>query len=117
MKPTMNKDTLIVINNDGMGKADLALQHKLLGKYLALLLDAGTLPGAIAFYTDGVKLVTDGSPVLGQLAAMEAGGVRLIVCSTCLEHFGLADKVRVGIVGGMTDIIEAQSRAKKVITL
>lgn len=113
----MNKDTLIVINNDGMGKADLALQHKLIGKYLALLLDANTLPSAIAFYTEGVKLTVEGSPVLEQLTALEARGVRLLICSTCLEHFGLADKVRVGIVGGMTDIIEAQSRAAKVITL
>lgn len=113
----MNNDTLIIINNDGMGKADLALQHKLIGKYLSLLLDAGTLPGIIALYTNGVKLVTEGSPVLQQLAALEARGVRLVVCSTCLEHFGLTGKVKVGIVGGMTDIIEAQSRAGKVITL
>lgn len=113
----MNNDTLLVITHNGMGHADLALQNKLIGKYLSLLLDAGTLPNAIAFYTDGVKLVTEGSPVLEQLAAMEARGVRLIVCSTCLEHFGLTDKVKVGIVGGMTDIIEAQSRAGKVITL
>ncbi|MEJ5223799.1 MAG: DsrE family protein [Anaerolineales bacterium] len=113
----MNNDTLLVITHNGMGHADPALQHKLIGKYLSLLLDAGTLPNAIAFYTDGVKLVTKDSPVLEQLAAMEARGVRLIVCSTCLEHFGLTDKVKVGIVGGMTDIIEAQSRAGKVITL
>ena len=113
----MNKNTLIILNNDGMGKADQDLQHKLIAKYFSLLIDAGTLPGAIAFYTDGVKLVTEGSPVLGQLATMEAHGVHLIVCSTCLDHFGISEKVRAGIVGGMTDIIEAQTRAEKVITL
>jgi hypothetical protein len=43
--------------------------------------------------------------------------VRLIVCSTCLNYFGLTDKVKVGIVGGMADILEAQVRAEKVITL
>jgi hypothetical protein len=43
--------------------------------------------------------------------------VRLIVCSTCLDYFNLTDKVQVGIVGGMTDIIEAQAKAEKVITL
>jgi sulfur relay (sulfurtransferase) complex TusBCD TusD component (DsrE family) len=48
---------------------------------------------------------------------MEEKGVRLIICSTCLHYFGLTDKVRVGIVGGMPDIIEAQTRAGKVITL
>jgi hypothetical protein len=39
------------------------------------------------------------------------------VCSTCLNHFGLSDQRRVGLVGGMNDIIEAQWRADKVITL
>ncbi len=48
---------------------------------------------------------------------MEQEGVRLIICSTCLDYFGLTDKVRVGIVGGMPDIIEAQGKAGKVITL
>ncbi len=113
----MNKNTLLIINNDGMGTADQALQHKLIGKYLSLLLDADSLPGAIAFYTHGVRLVTDDSPVLKQLATMELKGVHLLVCATCLEHFGLSDKVRVGIVGGMTDIIAAQGYADKVITL
>jgi hypothetical protein len=41
----------------------------------------------------------------------------LVLCSTCLEYYGLLDQVEVGIVGGMTDIIEAQWRAEKVITL
>jgi hypothetical protein len=54
---------------------------------------------------------------LQQLRALESKGVRLIVCSTCLEYYKLTDKVKIGIVGGMTDIIEAQVKAEKVITL
>jgi sulfur relay (sulfurtransferase) complex TusBCD TusD component (DsrE family) len=84
---------------------------------LRLLTESNLLPAAICFYTDGVKLVVEGSPVLEQLKLLEARGVHLIVCSTCLNYFGLEDKVQVGIVGGMTDIIEAQWRADKVITL
>lgn len=111
------KDTVIQITNDGMGKADEALQHKLAGKYLELIQLNTTLPNAICFYADGVKLVVESSPVLKQLEELEAKGVRLIVCSTCLDHYNLSDKVKVGIVGGMTDIIEAQIKAEKVITL
>ncbi|TES88876.1 MAG: hypothetical protein E3J88_06785 [Anaerolineales bacterium] len=44
-------------------------------------------------------------------------GVRVVGCGTCLTYFGLTDKVQVGIVGGITDIIEAQWRAEKVITI
>jgi len=111
------ENAIILITNNGMGKADEALQQKLIGKYLELIQQNGSLPNAICFYTDGVKLVVEGSPVLEQLKALEDNGVRLIVCSTCLEYFNLTDKVQVGIVGGMTDIIEAQVNAEKVITL
>jgi hypothetical protein len=58
-----------------------------------------------------------GSPVLAQLAALEERGVRLLICSTCLNDFGLTDKVKAGTVGGMGDILEAQTRTEKAITL
>lgn len=109
--------TVILITNEGMGKANLELQMKLVGTYLKLLVENNYLPNAICFYTDGVKLVVNGSPVLDQLQQLEQKGVRLIICSTCLNYFGLIDQVQVGIMGGMTDIIEAQEKATKVITL
>lgn len=111
------QNTVILITNDGMGKADTLLQHTLMTKYLELLLSSGNLPNALCFYTDGVKLAVEGSPVLNQLTALQERGVRLILCSTCLNYFGLTEKVRVGIVGGMGDILEAQAKADKVISL
>jgi len=116
MIPSPN-DTVILITNNGMGKADLELQQKLMGTYLRLLDESQTLPAAICFYTEGVRLAVEGSPVLEQLRGLEAKGVRLILCSTCLGYFNLMDKTQVGIVGGMADIIEAQFKAEKVITL
>ena len=109
--------TVILINNDGMGAAEEALRHRLLGIYLTLLLENGLYPGAICVYAAGVKMVVDGSPVLDLLRSLEEYGVRLVVCSTCLQYYGLAEQVRVGIVGGMNDIILAQWMAGKVITL
>jgi intracellular sulfur oxidation DsrE/DsrF family protein len=110
-------DTIILITKDGMGSADVELQQKLLDTYLKLLMENNLLPAAICFYTEGVKLVIEGSPLLERLSQIEQQGVRLIVCSTCLTYFGLTEKVRVGIVGGMSDILEAQSKASNVITL
>ncbi len=113
------KDTVILITHYGMGSASDVpdLPIKLIGKYFSLLLEGDHLPAAICFYTDGVKLVVKGSPALELLKALEGKGVRLIVCSTCLETFGLTDQVQVGIVGGMGDILEAQVKAGKVISL
>ena len=116
-EPSRKTSVLIQIIHDGMGAADPTLQHTLLRKYLLLLQENGTLPEAICFYTSGVKMVVEGSPVLDVLQALESCGVRLIVCKTCLDSFGLFNQVRVGTVGGMGDIIAAQLLADKVITL
>jgi intracellular sulfur oxidation DsrE/DsrF family protein len=113
----VNASTLIMITSDGMGRGDDELSKKLLTTYLTLLVENGTAPGAICFYTDGVKLVVEGSPYLGLLAALEAQGVHLIICTTCLRHYGLFERVEVGVVGGMGDIMAAQQKAEKVITL
>ncbi len=100
-----------------MGRGDLALQQALIAKYLSLLEDQIPLPEALCFYTDGVRLVTEGSHVLALLRQLEDRGVQLIICKTCLDYLGIADQVRAGRVAGMTDILEAQMRASKVITL
>lgn len=112
------KNTIILCTRFGMGQTDLEeLGTRLIQKYFSLLLEAKELPASLCFYTDGVKLVTSGSPVLEQLRQLESKGVRLIVCSTCLDAMGLTDQVQAGIVGGMPDILEAQIKADKVITL
>lgn len=110
-------DSVLLINRNGMGEADPELQIKLISTYFRLINEADTLPAVICFYAEGVHLVVEGSPVLDSLHAMEEKGVRLILCNTCLNFYNLTDKVAVGITGGMTDIIEAQRRAAKVITL
>lgn len=114
----MTQESLVIlITRNGMGHADQTLQHTLINKYLSLLNENDMLPAAICLYADGVKLAVEGSPAIEPLKALEAKGVRIILCSTCLNHFGLTGHEQVGIVGGMTDIIEAQWRADKVITL
>ena len=112
-----DSETVILITRNGMGTADPELQQKLITTYLKLLVENNILPAAICFYTDGVRLAVTGSPVIYLLKSLEARGVRLILCSTCLGFYNLTDQVKVGIDGGMTDILEAQRRAGKVIAL
>lgn len=112
----MNSDTVILFTRFGMGDAPAALQQKLATTFLTLL-NQDTPPGVIAFYGDGVKLVCEGSPVLEPLHKLQDKGTRLVVCQTCLDSFGLRDHVRVGIVGGMGDIIAAMNGATKVISV
>lgn len=113
----MSKNTLLQINNFGMGQGDDALGIALIQNYLNLILQEDALPAVIAFYNGGVKFVAEGSPVINTLQEIEAKGVKLIACKTCLNHFGLIDKIKVGLGGTMIDIITLQKEASKVITL
>lgn len=114
---TDDRSTVIIVARDGMGEAPTELRHRLLKSYLTLLVQNGMLPRAICFYASGVHLVAQGSPVLGELRELETRGVRLVACSTCVNYYGLADGVQVGVVGGMGDILEAQWTADHVIAL
>ena len=110
-------NTVILVTRNGMGDSYTALQHALIVKYFSLFIENNILPSVICFYPDGVKLAVTGSPVLEQLKELERKGVHLILCGTCLAFYELMDQVQVGIVGGMTDIIEAQFRSSKVISI
>lgn len=114
---TIGPDTLLVFTNDGLGQAPPELSRKLVVSYLRILLENKLLPGAIAFYTRGVFLLAEGSPALELFAQLERAGVRLIACKTCVDAFALADLLRVGVVGGMGDIVAAQAKAAKVVNL
>jgi hypothetical protein len=113
---TTETGIVLVFKTNGMGISEIQpLKEKLSKTFLTLATQMEPLPSVICFYTDGVKLACEGSPVLEELTRLEQKGVRLILCQTCLDTFGLSDQVRVGIVGGMGDIITAMWQADKVI--
>jgi hypothetical protein len=109
--------TVLMVTRDGFGSAEPGLQHALMSKYLGLLLAGGLTPRALCFVTEGVHLACEGSPVLGELRQLSERGCRLLVCTTCLEFYGLKDQVRAGAACGMPDILNAQLEAAKVVTL
>jgi hypothetical protein len=113
-----SKAIVIIFKSNGLGETgEQPLKDKLTKTFLTLAKQNPNLPRAICFYTDGVKLACEGSPVLDELRALEAAGVHLVLCQTCLDYFGLKDKVKVGIVGGMGDIMTAMWQADTVVTV
>ncbi len=110
-------DSVIIVSNAGLGQGDPALTRKVIGTYFRTLAELEMTPAAIAFYTAGVQLVVDDSPCLAELKVLAATGVRVLACRTCLEFYGLVDRVAVGEVGNMAQIVELQAGAKRVITV
>ena len=113
---TNNKKVTIVINRNGMGQADEQLTSVLIKNYLTLLLEED-LPAYICFYAEGVKLSVEGSGVIEELKALEDKGVKILICKTCLNYYNALDKVKVGTIATMVDIMGAQTNCEKVIVL
>jgi selenium metabolism protein YedF len=90
-----------------MGSGDDELGALLLRSFLKTQAELERKPDAILFYNDGVKLCCEGSYLLDDLRGLEATGVEIIACGTCLNFFELDDQLRVGRV---TDMLEIAGR-------
>lgn len=116
----MNPDfhtSALVISSAGMGQGDATLCQRLLGNYLQTLAELETPPQSILFYAAGVKMARHDSACRAELDLLAKAGSRLVICRTCLDHYGLLDKVPATEIGNMLMIVEAQGVADKVISL
>ena len=73
------------------------------------------LPKTMLFYNGGATLTTEGSDSLEDLKSLEAQGVEIMTCGTCLDYYGLKEKLAVGTVTNMYSIVETMDQATKVI--
>jgi len=85
--------------------------------FLRTLKEMGPDLWRLVFVNNGVKLTIDGSEVLDDLKAYENGGLKILVCGTCLTHFNLLERKQVGETTNMLDIVTAMQLADKVITI
>jgi selenium metabolism protein YedF len=107
--------TVIVLSSDKMGEGDEKLGHILMKGFIYALTELEMLPETILMYNNGVKLAVVGSDSLADLKLMEAQGVEILSCGTCLNHYQLTEKLGVGSITNMYTIVEKLSQAGKVI--
>ena len=107
--------TVVVISADHMGEGDEALGKILLKGFLFALTQQETLPRTVLFYNGGASVTCEGSASLEDLQKLQELGVEILTCGTCLNHYGLTEKLRVGEVTNMYVIVEKQMQATKVI--
>jgi len=98
-----------------MGSGDDELGALLLRSFVKSQAELDPKPDAILFYNDGVKLCCEGSTLLDDLRGLEAAGVEIIACGTCLNFFGLGDQLRVGRVTDMLEIAERLAEAGSIV--
>lgn len=106
---------VVVLSSDKMGEGDEKLGKVLMKGYIYALTELSSLPNTILMYNNGAKLSVEGSDSLADLKLLESQGVEILTCGTCLNFYGLTEKLRVGSVTNMYVICEKLSAASKVI--
>ena len=109
------KKTVVAINSAKMGVGHDELGGVLIKGFIFALTQMDELPSAILFYNGGATLTTEGSASLEDLKNLEAQGVEILTCGTCLNYYGLGDKLCVGEVTNMYTIVEKLTGADLVV--
>jgi selenium metabolism protein YedF len=107
---------VIYVSSDCMGRGDETLGRRLLVTCIETLAHFTRDISHVIFVNTGVRLVVEGSPVLESLQQMQKTGVRSLACGTCLDHFGLREKVRAAEVSNMYQILEVLSQATTIFS-
>ena len=113
--PDQRGDTVIAVGSDRMGDGEEALGKTLLKGFLYAVSQLPSLPQTILFYNTGARITCSGSDSLEDLKFMEAQGVEILTCGTCLDYYKLKETLAVGGVTNMYVIAEKLSAAGKVI--
>ena len=113
--PDARTDTVVAIGSDKMGVGSDELGKTLMKAFVFALTQQDTLPKTILFYNGGASLTCTGSPMLEDLKALEAQGVEILTCGTCLNFYGLTEKLAVGGVTNMYVIAEKMLGAGSVV--
>ncbi|MCI6421146.1 MAG: sulfurtransferase-like selenium metabolism protein YedF [Blautia sp.] len=109
------KRTVVVLSSNKMGEGDAVLGELLMKGFLYAQTQLDTLPETILMYNSGVFLGCEDAKTLEDLQKLEACGVEILACGTCLNHYGLTEKLAVGKVTNMYEIAEKLAGADHVI--
>lgn len=117
IEDTTEKEIVVFVRSNTIGRGDDELGTILMRSFIPTLLEIEEQPKKMVFMNSGVKLTVEGSPVLEFLEKIEKEGVELLVCGTCLDFFGLKDKVKAGSISNMLELVTTLSKADKVMSM
>ena len=109
------KGMLVVLSGNTMGTGDAKLGTSLMKAFVFALTKQDQLPDTILCYNTGAYLTCEGADTLEDLKLLESEGVTILTCGTCLDFYGLKEKLAVGGVTNMYDIVERMENAAQII--
>ena len=111
------KKIMVLITSAHMGHGDDGLGDMLMFNFIKTLKEMGPDLWRVIFVNSGVSFTAEGSeavPILQELAGM---GVEITACGACLAYFHILDKIQVGEVTNMLEIVASMKDADTVVTL
>ena len=112
--PEEEKDLLLVIASDTMGKEE-ELGKILMKAYFETMKTYRQIPHTIFFLNAGVKLTTTNADIRPILKEIEAMGVEIYSCGTCLKYYCLENELKVGHRGTTNHIVEGMKDFSKTV--
>lgn len=109
------RKTVVAVTSERMGSGDDELGSKLIVSFFRTLVLLEPTPAAVVFYNAGVKMALDDSPVLEHLKELKERGTGIYLCSTCINHFGIKDRLPVGSFSDMYQILNVLKDADHII--
>ena len=113
----MRGSTVVLVKSNVLGQGDDKLGSILMKSFMYTLTQIEGEIKTLIFLNSGVLLTTSGSELIEHIKQLETNGVEVLSCGTCLDFYGLTDKLEVGTVGNMYAIAEEMLHASKVIVL
>ena len=113
--PDRKSNTVVVLSSNQMGNGSEELGQILMKGFIFALTELDELPSTVLPYNSGVKLSTEGSNSIEDLKTLQAQGVEILSCGTCLNYYDLTEKLQVGDVTNMYFILEKMAQADKII--
>ena len=113
--PDRRGDTVYAFGSSCMGSGNDELGATLMKGFIYAVSQLEELPKTMLFYNGGAKLTVEGSASLEDLKSLQAQGVEILTCGTCLNFYGLSDKLAVGEVTNMYAIVEKLNGAGHIV--
>lgn len=110
-------NTVIMLTSNLLGNGDPKLGTTLMKSFFYSISQLEGSIKSLIFMNAGVMLTTEGSEVLEHIKIMESRGIEVLSCGTCLDFYGLSDKLCVGLATNMYTITERMTENSKLITL
>jgi intracellular sulfur oxidation DsrE/DsrF family protein len=105
---TLNKPRgkVLILGSESIGRGDETLGFEILASLLEALSKRDDVPTTIIFWNTAVKLLAEGAPLLSHVKRLEGKGVQLLAGQLCVRELELTEKMAVGRMATMDEILD-----------